>query len=65
MKNTQFKVEDIFGDLNNIDTISPEQKNKLHNFFSQNDVNINKNIEFNFFKPRRKNNINYQAYYYE
>ena len=32
MKNTQFKVEDIFGDIGNKDTISPEQITKLNNF---------------------------------
>ena len=32
MENTQFKVEDLFGDLNNKETISPEQKIKLNIF---------------------------------
>ena len=40
MKNTQFKVEDIFDDVINKDTISQEQIVKLNNFFSQNDINI-------------------------
>ena len=30
MRNTQFKVEDIFGDILNKDTISPEQITKLN-----------------------------------
>ena len=60
-KNTQFGVEDIFGDIINKDTISPEQITKLKSFFSQKDVTININIKFNFFKPRKKNNINYQT----
>ena len=54
MKNTQFKVEDIFNDVINKDTISQEQIVKLNNFFSQNDVNINIKINFNFFKPRKE-----------
>ena len=32
MKSTQFKVEDIFGNILNKDTISPEQKTKLFIF---------------------------------
>ena len=56
MKNTQFKVADIFTDVISKDTISTEQITKLNNFFSQNDVNININIKFNFFKPRREKN---------
>ena len=60
MKNTQFRVEDIFTDVISKDTISTEQIMKLNNFFSQNDVNINININFNFFKPRKKSNIDYQ-----
>ena len=58
LKNTQFKVEDVFGDVISKDSISPEQITKLNNFLSQNNVNININIKFNFFKPRKKNNIN-------
>ena len=33
MKNTQFKFEDIFGELINKDNISPEQKTKPNSFF--------------------------------
>ena len=32
MKNTQFKVEDIFGDIISKDSISPEQLTKPKNF---------------------------------
>ena len=32
MKNTSFKVEDIFGDVKSKDSISPEQITKLNNF---------------------------------
>ena len=60
MKNTQFKVEDIFNDVIHKDTISPEQITKLNNFFNQNDVNININFKFNFFKNRKDKNIDTQ-----
>ena len=32
---TKFKVEDIFGDVISIDSISPEQITKLNNFLSK------------------------------
>ena len=32
MKDTQFKVEDLFGDLKNKGSISPEQLTKHNNF---------------------------------
>ena len=35
MKNTQFKVEDIFGDIINKDTLSPEQITNLNNFLAK------------------------------
>ena len=35
MKNTQFKVEDIFGDVISKDTISTEQITKLNNFLAK------------------------------
>ena len=35
MKNTQFKVEDIFGDVISKDSISPEQITKLKNFLAK------------------------------
>ena len=60
MRNTQFKVEDVFGDVISKDSISPEQITKLNNFFSQNNVNININIKFNIFKPRKEKLKNYE-----
>ena len=60
MNSTKFQVEDIFGDVISKDTISTEQITKLNNFFSQNDVNININIKFNFFKPRKEKIKNYE-----
>ena len=35
MKNTQFKVEDVFGDLISKDSISPEQITKVNNFLAK------------------------------
>ena len=35
MKNTQFKVEDIFGDVISKNSISPEQITKLNNFLAK------------------------------
>ena len=35
MKNTQFKVEDVFGDVISKDSISPEQITKLNNFLAK------------------------------
>ena len=35
MKNTQFKVEDIFGDVISKDSVSPEQISKLNNFLAK------------------------------
>ena len=35
MKNTSFKVEDIFGDVINKNTISTEQITKLNNFLAK------------------------------
>ena len=35
MKNTSFKVEDVFGDIINKDTISQEQLTKLNNFLTK------------------------------
>ena len=59
MKNTQFEVEDFLNDVINKDTISQEQIIKPNNFFSQNDVNININIKFNFLKNRKEKIKNY------
>ena len=60
MNSTKFKVEDIFGDVISKDSMSPEQITKLDIFFSKYNVNININIKFNFFKTRKKSNIDYQ-----
>ena len=35
MKNTEIKVEDIFGDIINNDTISPEQITKPNTFLAK------------------------------
>ena len=35
MKNTSFKVEDIFGDVISNDSFSPEQITKLNNFLAK------------------------------
>ena len=35
MKNTQFKVEDIFGDVISKDNFSPEQITKINNFLAK------------------------------
>ena len=35
IKNTSFRVEDIFTDVMNKDTISPEQKTNLNNFLAK------------------------------
>ena len=53
MKNTQFKVEDVFGNIINKDKFSHEQVIKLNNFSA-------KIIKFTLFKPRKKSNSDYQ-----
>ena len=35
MKTTQFKVEDVFGDIIKEDTISPKQITKLNSFLAK------------------------------
>ena len=55
MKNTHFKVEDVFGDVISKDNFSQEQITKL-NFFSQKNVNISFSIKVDLFKPRKKTN---------
>ena len=35
MKNTQFRVEDVFGDIISKDKLSQEQITKLNNFFAK------------------------------
>ena len=54
MKETQFKVEDVFGDNFNKDTFSPKQITKLNNLFNQNIVNKVFSIKISLFKPRKK-----------
>ena len=51
---TKFRVEDIFGDVISKDSNTPEQITKLNNFFSRNNVNINKNVKFIFLSLGRK-----------
>ena len=53
MKNTSFRVEDVFGDALSRDCISPEQITKP-NISSAQNVNINIKIKFNFFKSRKE-----------
>ena len=57
MKNTQFKVEDVFGDVIRKDNFSQEQIIKLNNFFRQNNVNNNFSMKIILFKPRKKTNF--------
>ena len=59
MDSTKFKVGDIFGDVINKDSISPEEKTKLNNFRQKN-VNININIKFSFFKNRKDKIKNFE-----
>ena len=54
MKNTQFKVEDIFDDKISKDSISPEQITNINDFFSQNNVTKNKEINFIFLNLVRR-----------
>ena len=60
MKNTQFKVEDVFGDVKSKDSILTEQTSELKIFFSQDNVNMNINIKFNLFTPRKEKLQNYE-----
>ena len=54
MKNTQFRVEDIFGYKISKDYLSPEQITKLNTFFSQNSVTVKFCIEIKLFEPKKK-----------
>ena len=54
MKNTQFKVEDVFGDIISKDKFNQEHITNPKKFFSQNKVKISFCIEINFFKPRKE-----------
>ena len=44
MKNTSFKVEDVFDAVIRKDEFSQEQITKLNNFSSKNNVNLNINF---------------------
>ena len=44
MKNSQFKVEDVFGDVISKGSFSQEQITKLKNFFSKNNENVSINV---------------------
>ena len=52
MKNTSFKVEDVFEDVISKNNFSQERKTKLNNY--QKIVIINFSIKRNFFKPRKE-----------
>ena len=54
MKNTIFKIEDVFGDVISEDNFSQEQITKLENFFPKN-VNNNFGINIHLFRNRKKN----------
>ena len=55
MKNTSFKVEDVFGYVIIKNSISPEQIIKPNKFFfSENNVNIKIKFNLNIYKPRKK-----------
>ena len=54
MKNTQFKVEDIFVCIISEYSISPEQLPKSIEFSAKNTLKINKNIKPNIFKPKNE-----------
>ena len=60
MKNTQFRVGDVFDDVISKDNFSRKQITNLKKFLSKNNVNININIKFNFFKPRKEKIKNYE-----
>ena len=53
MKNTEFKVESVFGDVINQDIFGQKQISKL-NDFSQNNVNISFSKKINLFEPRKE-----------
>ena len=48
MKNTEFKVEDMFVDIIKKHNLSQDQIFELFTFFGQTDVNINMKINFIF-----------------
>ena len=53
MKNTLFRVEDVFGDVLSKDSISEEQTTKLDNF-SRSNVNTIFCVKIKLFKPGKK-----------
>ena len=66
MENTQFRVEDVFGDVIKKEIFSQEQITKLNNFLAKMKKKININIKISLFKPRKKTNIEPSAPpYYE
>ena len=54
MKNTEFKVEHIFGDIIGKDIIGQDQIITLKNFFGQNDVKADFSVNISLMKDRRK-----------
>ena len=58
LKNTDFKVEVIFGDVISKVSFSQEQITKMNKFLSKNNENTNIKITFNFFKPEKKEKNN-------
>ena len=57
MKNTLFKVEDVFGDVISKNCIPPEQITKHNNILAEVMwiVNLRFCMKINFFKTRKKN----------
>ena len=53
-KNTNLKVEDVFGDVISKDHFSQEQINKFKKFLSKKNVKVNINFKFKLFKPRKE-----------
>ena len=60
MKNTNLKVEDVFGDVIRKNNFSQGQITKLNNFFSKKNVKVNINFKFSLFKPRKEKVKNYE-----
>ena len=56
MKNTQFNVEDVFGDNISKDSISKEKITKLNNFLAKK-VKINFSTKITLFKPKTDKNV--------
>ena len=60
MVSTWFTVEDMFSDVISKDSISPEQITEPNNFVAKKNVNVHININFDFYKPKKKRNLDYQ-----